>query len=621
MTRPFGTLICTLLFSPRSWAPSVLFLTAFALSLSGSSSTLPPHQRPQVHFRRAGVLHLISATVPIRISLNLSEPLHHCDLARRAVNYVDNTNSDYSHLKYYLNSHLRSPFVRQYHEQLEAYITETCSVIQAWTDAAAIPTAVHHVDKREATVDPSPRPHSGTAEFEPPRHARGAGVAVAAAGALGLAAGYVITNFGSSTVNEEIKLNHDSTAATFSAVSTQFRLIKELADDLHRQRDVASFNALHTQLFLLIHTALTEARTFQASLAALARATINPSLLPIQQFGQIIDQLHDIAARYRLHSALLEPLDLLSLPAAHSISPTGQLDVLILAPLADQAFKLHQYLEQPLLTPVHNNSDNTGYNLVFPRPTHQYIAVVTRGDAHILLTTEQLADCGRINQFFFCGNSVVESDRSASCLGGLFSADSQAIKRWCPLYASPKTWALTPHTNNSFALLTTHAVSVTIDCKTSTSSSVVYQPGQHLVHAPPGCAISCNNKFAAAASLTTAEDITVTGHVWWTADDAPPILNSTRDAAYYTHLAHLSEQQQIIDAKLQKAQHLLDQHPAYYPSIFSAANIIATFLIAIALLLCRYYCCRRPSLSGPSVSYSVAPSASAPPPSRFGGLA
>ena len=209
------------------------------------------------------------------------------------------------------------------------------------------------------------------------------------------------------------------------------------------------------------------------------------SVVDFRALKRAIDDLADQGSRLGKKLSIRSVLQLQNQPTSFLIQGSMvHLFVHIPYSSTDQELVLLRYLGAPMKV----NKDKF-YVEVEPRWEHDYIAVSKDETKHQLLTQNDLQTCHRLNQVYFCSNTLTYKSNHESCLYGLYRNDPAMVTRHCNLILTQ--WiSKTLRVNETTVMITeTNQTMLTLDCGDKHRERKIIK-GSYLLTIPVGCTLS-----------------------------------------------------------------------------------------------------------------------------------
>ena len=209
---------------------------------------------------------------------------------------------------------------------------------------------------------------------------------------------------------------------------------------------------------------------------------ISPVFITALNLQAALDNLQSEASVHHLRLSVRSAADVVQMPA-FGIRDNGTLRVVVPIPIASDTLAAHEFAGTPLLS----GSPDDGYSLITPQPPYSCIAVDGSSSNHILFNQGDLSNCFRVHKTFMCPEFPVRTNRQASCIGALFTANTDSVKDRCVFISYRETWHMSRASRGTFIFATSTATSATTSCPQGHSRSVPLQPGIYRLSVPPGC--------------------------------------------------------------------------------------------------------------------------------------
>jgi hypothetical protein len=214
------------------------------------------------------------------------------------------------------------------------------------------------------------------------------------------------------------------------------KLLKDQKEFLEQQ----PFNKL-AELSSLINIVVRNARIFTDTLTMAMRGQVNPQQLDTTTLQSMMAFTQQAAKDKGFLSPISSIADFFAMPMSYVFNREGNADstpstfyLILHVPLVhpDNVLDMYRYVPYPLTTTVsdeHVMMVNTGPKDIF--------AQGKTGEYQILGTSD-LNQCFKIHRTFYCkGRQVLKTNMAKTCLGALFSKNSDAAAHYCDFDVVP----------------------------------------------------------------------------------------------------------------------------------------------------------------------------------------
>lgn len=596
----------TLLLAAALLAPApttATSLTGAQVSVTKSASAVTVHSpaestiqdistNPQLTFRPVGDIKTIVAFARLQASVDIGEILAACDHARTNMDSIWNLAPKGTDAHEYASTH---PLIVQAFQDTRLELRNACHNLKNWDSPDNFFTERSYPHKRHetqgdpsqehlaaayqfGTADPEFRgsPNSTTTD-DNNRVARAEPWTIASViigGAMLLVSLYNLL-FGGSTPTWSM------TTATEKIGSGAWASAKALSQLCEKIQHVWHFD----EFMNYVNGARDNAKDLiglvndiRRGIFQLLIGNISPVFLTSINIQGGIDALAQEASVHNLQLAVRSAADVLLMPA-FGIRINRTLRIVVPIPVASDTLAAHEFAGTPLLA----GSESEGFSLITPQPTHSCIAVDGSSSNHILFNKGDLDGCFQAYKTFMCPEFPVRTNRQASCLGSLFTANTADVHTHCRFAPFKETWHMSRAGRGQFVLASATSTSATTSCPQGHSKSVAMKPGIYRLAVPPGCT-TMTPHVSVTAAYTDFAQVDVHKTLEW---------SPARYAAYQRNYSALEEiQRHATHAAADIHQgvtmlHDLHRTPWWHHAAWGLA-LIAAIAAIVLFVVCRF---------------------------------
>lgn len=550
---------------------------------------------PQLAFAPAGQVMSVGAFARIEATFDINGTIRDCYNAANDMKHVWQLTPKFSFAEkqWWADKVYQSMYKRHRMELIHA-----CDDLRDWKEAKPFYTEHDVPAKRDtaelthsllyfATAPPTYQPPITEQHGNVTRSTRSPTlVALAVVGGAALLYTVAKWLFGSS----EPAWTQEAISSTASNVANNAGIIRSLAGRFKYITDIATYRLTVGEMCQRAQHITDHANNLGQAFYQLQRGQISKFLLQPKDILTALDKLKRQASRSRMHLAVQTVPDILLLPAFGVIDKSS-LKVVIAIPAIVDLLHLHRFAGTPLIT---QHSDGTR-DLMVPQPEYDAIAASNRGQSHALLSNADLDRCLRIKDTYMCAALPIRNNRKDSCLGSLYSANSDAIHTQCTFRPHHQSWHVVQEPEQTYIISTTATLPITTSCPAGSSSARSLVWGVFRVQVPAGCT-AITPHFSITAPLAAFATAELYKTIHWRMDKP---VNTTLGADQWKtllHAASINNNNALATKKSIQAH--LEQNQHFY--LYASAVVLTLLLVTIS---CCYF---RNRVSGLAKAYATA---------------
>ena len=482
---------------------------------------------PQLTFKPLGDLNTIVAFARLQASIDLGEIADACDVATSAMKTIWTLAPPDSYAHQYASD---TPMVVEVFMDTRQELQDACNNLDNWDAPDNFFTERSYPHRRSpneplptpdldharnaaflfGTVEPEMRPTpNGTAADPDDRIARADPITIASVvigGSMLLLTLFQMLFGGSTpTWSMDAATQHIANGARSSA-NALAQLCEKITKVWHFDEFMNYVNGARDNAKDLIGLI----NDIRRAIFQLLLGNISPVFLTSLNIQAALDALSSEAAAHHLRLAVRSAADVIQMPA-FGIRADRTLKIVVPIPVASDTLAAHEFAGTPLLA---GSADN-GFSLITPQPPYTCIAVDGSSSNHILFNPGDLSRCFKVHKTYMCPEFPVRTNRQASCLGSLFTANTGSVKEQCMFGQYRESWHMARASRGEFIFATSVPTSATTSCPQGHSKSVALNPGVFRLTVPPGCT-TMTPDVSVTAAYTDFAQVDIHKSLQWT---------------------------------------------------------------------------------------------------------